>query len=96
MPDVTPEKLKEINTAAADFMGKIAALNNKNKDNHKVQDMQKEVNVAIHEASANFKSAEAALNRNSAMRAINDFKDDKKKAEEKNAKLEKYAKGDDK
>ena len=63
-------------------MGKVADLNNKNKTNHKIEAMQTDLHKAIHEAASNFKQATEALNRNSAMRAINDFKDEKKKIEE--------------
>ena len=44
--------------------------------------MQIDLQKAIHEAATNFKQATEALNRNSAMRAISDFKEEKKKVEE--------------
>ena len=71
-------KLDEINKAASGFMDKVKALNGGvDKTISNTCAMQAESIKAINEASTNFKAAVEALNKNTAQRAISDFKEDK-------------------
>ena len=89
MPVAKPEqassgnaKLDEINKASSSFMKKVAALNggvDKTITNNCA--MQAQSIKAINEASNNFKAAVEALDRNTAQRAINDYKEDQKAVE---------------
>ena len=89
MPVAKPEqastgnaKLDEINKASASFMKKVAALNggvDKTINNNCA--MQAQSIKAINEASNNFKAAVEALDRNTAQRALNDYKEDQKAAQ---------------
>lgn len=94
----SPEKLEEVNKAAAGYMKKVAEMKGDagkpaekaaekpaEKPAEKADEklatvckMQAESVQAINEASENFKKAVEALNKNTAARAINDFKDENK------------------
>ena len=80
----SPEKLEEVNKAAAGYMKKVAEMKgDSGKSDEKPDEklatvckMQADSVKAINEASENFKKAVEALNKNTAARAINDFKDE--------------------
>ena len=90
----SPEKLEEVNKAAAGYMKKVAEMKgDAGKPSEKAAEkpaekadeklatvckMQADSVQAINEASENFKKAVEALNKNTAARAINDYKDENK------------------